>query len=63
MSELENNTIDSIAFTVMVMLLLAGGVSAILGLVIFVHSQYMILFTVLVIIFLAIVIGLSFINK
>ncbi|MBW6518009.1 MAG: hypothetical protein K0A89_05865 [ANME-2 cluster archaeon] len=63
MSEFEKNSIDNVAFTILVMLLVASGISAILGFVMFVHSQYLVLFAVLFIVFLAIAIVLSFLVK
>jgi hypothetical protein len=63
MREIMKNSIDSVAFTVLVLLLVASGISAILGFVIYVHTQYLVLFTMLLVVFLAIAIGMSFIMK
>ena len=63
MSEVNADTIDSVAFYFLVLLLVASGISGVLGFVVFVQTQYLVLFTVLFVVFLAMAIGLSFVKR
>ena len=63
MNELNANTIDSVVFTVLVLFLIASGISGILGFVVFLQTQYSALFTVLFVVFLVIAIVVSFVKK
>ncbi|MCL7415073.1 MAG: hypothetical protein M8349_03285 [ANME-2 cluster archaeon] len=63
MSEINVKSIDSVAFAVLVVFLIASGTSGILGFVVFVHTPYLVLFTILLAVFLIMAIVLSFIKK
>lgn len=55
--------LNDTVFAMLVMFLIASAISAVLGFVVFVHTQFMALFVAFLIVFLGVAIALSFLTK